>query len=499
MVAKTLRIGLVFLLLAGCRQEIVEEEFQPVETHEQYREALSFLEISDSLMGAAWIRAGERSLTEPTNVETPVEETIVFDSHLPDAAGYRFPLRRGRRVTVEIETDVDRYFADLFRVSAPDGSREPDPPVLVASRRAGGDTIELEARRDQFYVLRIQPELLRGGYFRVRITSAASLAFPVEDAGPQNILSFYGDPRSGGTRIHEGVDIFAPRGTPLLATSEAIVHRVGWRDRGGNIVSLRDEKRDLLIYYAHLEEQLVTQGQRVAPGDVVGTVGNTGNAINTPPHLHIGIYQNNWRGAVDPWEYLVDPAVTEPIPAGDIQDLRGWYRIDTHGPVERAVPPVPVPPRFVNRNPFTYAPGTAAVSELGLREIPTPPAMSAVLAPGTAVQTIGSIGTDADHVRVRTADGSTWIMPYRALSPATVAEVEIGDSVPVIDPLSGDTIARLDPTEPVRILGAAGTAFPGDQAMVVLLQSGRTGIIVPEGERAVSRISALQLPGTQHP
>lgn len=70
---------------------------------------------------------------------------------------------------------------------------------------------------------------------------------------------------------------------------------------GGNVVWLRDPARGLTHYYAHLDTVLVASGQRVRRGDTLGTVGNTGNARATPPHLHFGLYDG---GALDPEPFL---------------------------------------------------------------------------------------------------------------------------------------------------------------------------------------------------
>src|SRR3989442_735170 len=77
-----------------------------------------------------------------------------------------------------------------------------------------------EARESGVYVLRIQPELLRGGHMKVTSQPTPSLHFPVAGAGAHNIQSLYGVARDGGRRRHEGVDIFASRGTPVLAGSD---------------------------------------------------------------------------------------------------------------------------------------------------------------------------------------------------------------------------------------------------------------------------------------
>jgi murein DD-endopeptidase MepM/ murein hydrolase activator NlpD len=115
------------------------------------------------------------------------------------------------------------------------------------------------------------------------------------------IQSFWGAPRDGGKRSHEGNDIFAPKGTNLLALTDGEITRLTNTGIGGKTVWLYDRERDLRYYYAHLDEQLVRKGQWVQRGDVVGTVGNTGNARTTPPHLHFGIYDN---GAIDPYTFL---------------------------------------------------------------------------------------------------------------------------------------------------------------------------------------------------
>jgi murein DD-endopeptidase MepM/ murein hydrolase activator NlpD len=123
------------------------------------------------------------------------------------------------------------------------------------------------------------------------------------------VQSIFGDPRDAGRRQHEGVDIFASRGTPVLSATHGVVTRVGETTRGGRVVWVWDPGRALSLYYAHLSEQHVTIGQRVDAGDVLGTVGNTGNARTTPPHLHFGIYERG-RGAIDPYWFIAPPRRT---------------------------------------------------------------------------------------------------------------------------------------------------------------------------------------------
>jgi murein DD-endopeptidase MepM/ murein hydrolase activator NlpD len=128
-----------------------------------------------------------------------------------------------------------------------------------------------------------------------------SLVFPV--AGKRsNIGSFWGDVRDGGKRKHKGIDIFARKGTPVVAIADGIIVEKGSTPRGGKILWLRPFGHPWAVYYAHLDQYKVKRGQIVKKGQVLGTVGNTGNARYTPSHLHFGIY--SWVGAVNPLPYV---------------------------------------------------------------------------------------------------------------------------------------------------------------------------------------------------
>lgn len=131
---------------------------------------------------------------------------------------------------------------------------------------------------------------------------AASLPVPVIGVAPREIADTYGEPR-GADRKHEGVDIFAARGTYIISATEGIVVRIGTNSLGGNIVFVLGPGGER-YYYAHLDEidSQLSQGQRVSTSTMLGTVGTTGNATGTPPHLHFGIYGEG--GAQNPFERL---------------------------------------------------------------------------------------------------------------------------------------------------------------------------------------------------
>ncbi len=121
--------------------------------------------------------------------------------------------------------------------------------------------------------------------------SPGTLEVPVRGVARAALHSSWGEPRSGHRR-HQGIDIFARRGTPVVAATEGVVVRIGTTDRlGGNTVWVAG-KPSTLYYYAHLDgfRPGLRVGEHVEAGDVLGRVGNTGNARTTPPHLHFGVY-----------------------------------------------------------------------------------------------------------------------------------------------------------------------------------------------------------------
>ena len=112
----------------------------------------------------------------------------------------------------------------------------------------------------------------------------------------------WGGARSQGRR-HEGVDIFAPRGTPIRSTTPGVVGRVGENSLGGRTVTITGPG-GYHHYYAHLERYPALKvGDWIGLGTVVGYVGDSGNAVGTPPHLHYGVYTPTWT-AINPYPLL---------------------------------------------------------------------------------------------------------------------------------------------------------------------------------------------------
>jgi hypothetical protein len=88
---------------------------------------------------------------------------------------------------------------------------------------------------------------------------------------------------------------------------------------------LSDSKRFLYLYFAHLQTQNIEAGAYVETGDVIGTVGNTGNAKSTPPHLHFGIYASGY-GPVDPHHFITRTKDVPPSVLANLKTLGEWVR-----------------------------------------------------------------------------------------------------------------------------------------------------------------------------
>jgi murein DD-endopeptidase MepM/ murein hydrolase activator NlpD len=137
-----------------------------------------------------------------------------------------------------------------------------------------------------------------------------TLVFPV--AGGARYVDDFGTPRVGHT--HQGNDLFAEEGRALLAVEPGVV-RLADNALGGFAVSLQGDS-GARYYYAHMRERTpLANGARVAAGDFVGTLGRTGNAKATPPHLHFEVHPQG-GAAVDPFPLLQVAEIRHAPPRG---------------------------------------------------------------------------------------------------------------------------------------------------------------------------------------
>jgi murein DD-endopeptidase MepM/ murein hydrolase activator NlpD len=196
------------------------------------------------------------------------------------------------RLKVEFESDRDSVTAlvdeaegvvsslDTLRIQVQDEYRAAD-----AELRSAIAEYEEEQRRIRLARIAASQGAAAG------LPSEATPGFVCPVTGTVSFINDWGFPRSGG-RTHKGNDIFAPHGTPLVA-SEAGTVNLRTSTLGGISVYV-NTNHGISYYYAHLSaypEGLAT-GDYVSAGQVVGYVGTTGNAIYSPPHLHFGIYAN---------------------------------------------------------------------------------------------------------------------------------------------------------------------------------------------------------------
>ena len=279
--------------------------FSSPSPHEQYANSLKTANLDKTALGSLWLAASERSLRDSLRITLPYRESGYFPAQSPFALGYRVQAERGDvlliGVTVQGRDLPDiadtKVFVDVFELD------DEQKPSRVLSAKADTTGLRWEVRRSRTHLVRVQPELLRSGRYTLSITRDPLLAFPVQGRNSKQISSFWGANRDAGRRSHEGVDIFAPRGTPALAAIDGYVSRVGTNNLGGNVIFLSDQSHGINLYYAHLDSFNVAQGKRVQLGDTLGFVGNTGNARTTGPHLHFGIYESG-TGAINPLPFI---------------------------------------------------------------------------------------------------------------------------------------------------------------------------------------------------
>jgi murein DD-endopeptidase MepM/ murein hydrolase activator NlpD len=139
------------------------------------------------------------------------------------------------------------------------------------------------------------------------------LVVPVSGVPASQIADTWGQSRAGGARAHQGTDIMAPGGTPVLAATAGTVEKLFDSSAGGRTLYVRSADRRWTYYYAHLAGYApgVREGQRVAAGQPIGFVGDTGNAGTGNYHLHFGVSRMGlgdrwWQGEpVNPYPLLV--------------------------------------------------------------------------------------------------------------------------------------------------------------------------------------------------
>lgn len=321
--------------------------------HEAYADKLTNAGLQQTALGDRWFNAASGALARPITVELPYKENGYFATERPDANGLRFDAKRGEQLVIElIKTPAYNYllFADLF-------SFNNNSPKYILSVDTISNLIRYTVKENSVFILRLQPELLQSGSYTVTIKTGPSLAYPIPSPGAKNqVISFWGAGRDGGVRKHEGIDIGGARGTPLAAVGNGVVSSVTENNLGGKVVFIRSAEGNETWYYAHLDSQIARSGQRVKTGDIIGLMGNTGNAKTTAPHLHFGIYTIG--GAVDPLPFI-NPESKEAKPvAGKLSALGKKMRVSGKSPQFYLSPVLSAPEKATDNLPVSVIAAT---------------------------------------------------------------------------------------------------------------------------------------------
>jgi murein DD-endopeptidase MepM/ murein hydrolase activator NlpD len=206
------------------------------------------------------------------------------------------------------EDDYGQLIAQLRGDLNRFNSRESEKPAArtTATAQQTGSSNTKTAREREFAD---RARSLFGPLNGTGSTSALLLRMPVVGVRGSDLDDSWHAPRDGGARQHTGIDIFAPKGTEIVAVADGIISYIGDQPKGGHCLWLTTDDGPA-FYYAHLDRWAagLYEGMEVRSGDLLGYVGNTGNAIHTPSHLHFSVNQNDEM--VNPYPILTKATPT---------------------------------------------------------------------------------------------------------------------------------------------------------------------------------------------
>lgn len=291
---KNLAAILLLSIISFSCSNTIKHIFNDKTPHEKYADKLEDKGLDDTPQGRQWLAASELALQDAQAIQLPYKQLGSFQSDKARALGLVFTAKQGEKLTFSLSKRSSglALYADLFKKNG-------TSPIFSADTATSEFSLDIDEAGE--YILRLQPELFKSGQYDLSVSVGPSLGFPVTDT-KANIGSYWGDNRDGGKRSHEGIDIFAKKGSPAIAAADGYITGVREGGLGGKVVWLRPDNKNYTLYYAHLDQQLVKEGQYVKKGETLGLVGNTGNAKYTPSHLHFGIYTMN--GAINPIAFI---------------------------------------------------------------------------------------------------------------------------------------------------------------------------------------------------
>lgn len=202
--------------------------------------------------------------------------------------------------------DLSTSDSQIEKTSPGQAAKQPEP--ITKETVAGGDQSAASVEKERNVASPDRANATRPGNRDLR-----QLVIPVLNVKPGELSDSFLAERDGGARMHEAIDIMAPKGTSVVAAAPGTVERIYRSEKGGNSLYLRSDDKQTIFYYAHLDQYApgLNEGQKVRRGQRLGTVGTTGNAAPDAPHLHFAIMRTTpdaewWEptNAINPYPYL---------------------------------------------------------------------------------------------------------------------------------------------------------------------------------------------------
>jgi murein DD-endopeptidase MepM/ murein hydrolase activator NlpD len=316
--AREIRAGLESLI-RQVSQLTVQKEALSTAVHETEGEIRHSNRRVDELQGTLNERARDVYIRGPAGALELVLEARTLPE-LSDRFSFLNALSRGdanvaaglqtqREEATALRRNLKEYERALVPLLDQLAGQRAELEVKWAEMREVSADLEEAVAEQQDLVKRLEKKVQREYLAQYGIQGGGTVGPPVGADGPfywcpvdppRSYIDDFGFPRVGHT--HQGNDIFAPAGTPIRAPFAGRAEE-SFNGLGGTSVHVYAEANADFVYNAHLSQHVGVDGQHVNPGDVIGLVGNTGNAAGTPPHDHFE-YHPGGGSAVSPYLYL---------------------------------------------------------------------------------------------------------------------------------------------------------------------------------------------------
>ena len=273
-----------------------EVEFKVEKTDKQIAKTMAELAAARALLGDHAVAIYRRNQVSPL-------EVLVGSASFEDLVTRVDLMRRIGQSDAEAVAEVKRVRDKLKKQRSQLSKEKKAAKQAVTSLKAERNRLQakLKSKEKEFARVKAELDAVRGGPNRpsgvASVPGPNGMVFPV--VGSYYYSNTWGASRGGGRRRHQGTDLMAPRGTPVVAILPGTVSsKTG--GLGGKVIYLR-ANNGWTFYYAHLDGWAVRSG-RVKAGQIIGYVGATGNAAGGAPHLHLQVAP---RGSpVNPYPYL---------------------------------------------------------------------------------------------------------------------------------------------------------------------------------------------------